>query len=220
MGAANNYNMLFDWKIIATVFAVFAVILGFLTTSPVVSSFFNNIFGTFSGTVDLNFFKETRNVPFSLNMTNYQEMSFSVKSPANITIEPKEFTATVTNANIGNVSKIIITNFKGSVSISDNKILLDGDFEKLAADSTSFVSNKIKGTGVFYKAVLDSVGLKSLNLVSSNGILTINDTEIRFVNKNVDINSPFGTFYFEKGLFVGGYANSISVPADKIKTTG
>jgi hypothetical protein len=210
--------MLFDWKIIATVFALFAVVLGFLGTSPVVSSFFNSVFGTFSSNVDLDFFKETRDVPFSLNITDYPEMILSIKESGNISLEPDEFTATVNNAKISNAKTVKIYNFKGTASVKNRTLTLDGTFQNLEIDAgTTLSGSKIQASGTFKKVTLENAGIKTLD-VTTTGTLVLNGTEIRFVNKNVNIKSPMGAFYFSNYMYVNGYASSISMPAEKIKT--
>lgn len=219
MGAANIISMLFDWKIIATVFAMFAVLLGFLGTSPVVSSFFNSVFGTFSGSVDLDFFEETRDVPFSLNITDYPEMSFNIKDSGNISLEPDEFTATVNNAKISNAKTVKIYNFKGTANVKNKTLTLDGTFQNLEIDSGTILSgSKIQASGTFKKVTLENAGTKTLNLITT-GTLVLNSTEIRFTNKNIDIKSPLGMFYFSNHMYIDGYASSISMPSEKITSS-
>lgn len=210
--------MLFDWKIIATVFALFAVVLGFLGTSPVVSGFFNSVFGTFSGSIDLDFFKDTRDVPFSLNITEYPEITLTVKNSGNISLEPDEFTATVNNAKISNAKTVKIYDFKGTANVKNMTITLDGTFQSIEVDSgTTLSGSKIQASGTFKKVVIENAEIKTLD-VTTTGTLTLNGTEIIFVQKDINIKSPSGTFYFSNYMYIDGYASSISMPAEKIKT--
>ncbi|MEM7819339.1 MAG: hypothetical protein QXD48_00740 [Candidatus Aenigmatarchaeota archaeon] len=207
---------MFDWKIIVTSIVVLLIILVFISIDPTVSNFFNSVFDKVSGLFRFEIFNEGKNIKFYLNVSDYKPINFKTNIPTNITLQPIEFYAVLKDGSINTTKTIRIINFKGSGYIG-NTINLDGNFEKLEiGEIGSFSNSRIKADGTFSSVIIENIGLKNLKIENSTGSLIVNETEIAFSLKTIEIVSPFGQFSFSKGMSIDGFANKISIPEEKI----
>ncbi len=203
---------MFDWKLIITIFIVFAILLFVLGSDSSVSRFFGNIFskiGVETGKED----KTVRNVSFSLSARSYGKISFS-GGDINFIISPENFSATIESATAETKSLVEITGFKGSGSIDGNALSIEGSLSRINLSDTSinYAKGSVKASAAFDSFVAENLALDEITL--SNGTLTIGGNEVKF--SDIVITSPKGRFVFDKGMKIEGVANKISIPSAKI----
>jgi len=202
-------------KVIATIIILLVLVLGFVSTNPTVSGFFENVYDRFSGIAIFDIDTTQRDVQFSLDVNGYHDIVVKTRRNVNMTIIPENISLSLKDGTLKPDRDSVVYGFRGQMTIEKNTLVLDGKYDKFeyVDGSTSFSGGNIKTDGTFTQLIIDDFALNDLNLKNATGEITVNDARTSFSNTDLTVNSPLGTFIFSDGLKIDGSASKISIPS-------
>ncbi len=199
---------MFDWKIISSIIAALVVFVSYLGTSPAVSGFFDTIGERFSSLAGDT---TTRDIEFTLVADKYSDIRFSAKLPVNVTLNG--YGEAVLKTGTLKMNKTLgIYEFRGSGSVIDNTLTLDGKMSKLELPEITASQDTIKLNSAFSSLSITNLAVKELKIVNTSGMLTVRGTSTQFTG-NITIASPLGNFDF----FVNNQTFALAGKAGKIQ---
>lgn len=193
-----------NWKIVAAASIVVIVAFVLVARTPQVTSFFISL----QDIIDT----APANVSFSYSSADYSNMTIDA-GKSEIVIVPENISLEIAGGRFSSPDAVALSDFKGTVKISENTVRFEGTITKLAVGQSSIAYDNqfVKGSATFLSL---SVTNASMPLVVSEGegTLVVRGTSIA-VSDGVRIYAPAGSFYFDGTLSVAGVAKKIEIPA-------
>jgi len=199
---------LFNWKLIATVIILLAVIAVALSMHPAMSDFIDKVFKKLYGAAPAK--EPVRNVSFILTSDEYNDLYFS--GNINIILDSDSFSAEMSSGNITTSEKITIVGTSISGHVTGKNIFFEGDFSKIETEGTSmsFNAGSIKANSTFNTLRIDNLKLDKFDMARASGTIMLDNAMTTIGYKNLSISYPLASFMFNNSLHVEGIANKIT----------
>ena len=198
-----------DWKIIATVFTVFAILLIFLSSTPYVSGFFSSI----GNRLALN---GQERLLITAEMSSYSHLSLRSRN-ATIAIDSQNFTARLGSGNINTSRGVVVRGYSGTISIDGNNLALKGELAMLELSGVNITQKtSINSQSAFSRLVIENAEAESAAF-AGNGSMTLKNTAMSIVNDTLEIKNLLGKIELAGAAKFSGSASTIRIADAGIK---
>jgi hypothetical protein len=203
-----------DWKLIATVFIVAAVVFFILASHPDITDLFKPFdmkLPSFSGN------NVARNITIELVTDFYENLSSAVNS--DIIISGNDFTVSTDYGEFKIPQTLKIVNFTGQVKIGYRTVSLNGDFHifRIGDFELKSVKGKLNTTDIpFDSLYISDFSVDRLTVDEASGSLTADGTTFTLTGKKLEVFYPEGVFEFSENLSVQGTAQKILIDEGKV----
>lgn len=153
------------------------------------------------------------NVSFTLTVDNYGELFFEADN-TDVSFKSTDMTLKTRGGSIGGSRSVSIEKYSGTLSVSKNKLEMNGTFEKIVLPELNVVFNSddVEVFATFENLIINNLKAEKLSFENVSGNLKVRNLDIDIKSQGVNLTGVRGNFQFSGEMTIDGDANSLAIP--------